>query len=146
MIILFKKAVRDMWRAKLRTLAIIVAIMMSVATGIGLVNATEDVFKTFDKRLDDTRYEDISIQFQTDTLDLDAIEEIPGVEQAMGRLLIKTQAVVDGTKYECHWIASPYHPDEPYSEVNGYQLNSGSYMSSPTARECVVGYLFADYN
>ena len=64
--ILFMKAVRDMWHAKLRTMAIIVAIFISVGCGIGLVNATRDILNTYDERLVDTHYEDIAIQFQMD--------------------------------------------------------------------------------
>jgi len=138
--ILLKKAVRDMWRAKLRTLAIIVAIMISVGTGIGMVNATGDIFKSFDKRLEDTHYEDISIQFVMDTMNLSMIESIDGVDEVMGRLLIKTQVEVKGKAYESHWISSPHYDKEPYSPLNGYQINSGSYVSSPTAKECMALY------
>lgn len=144
--ILLKKAVRDMWRAKLRTLAIILAIMISVGTGIGMVNATGDIFRSFDKRLEDTHYEDISIQFVMDALDLSMIEDVDGVDEVMGRLLIKTQVEIDGDEYESHWLSSPYYDKEPYAPLNGYLVNSGKYVSSPTAKECMIGYLFSDAN
>ena len=48
MIILVKKAFRDLYRSKLRSLSIILAIALSVGLGIGMVNATKDAFASFD--------------------------------------------------------------------------------------------------
>ena len=85
MIILLKKAIRDLLRSKMRTLSIIMAIALSVSLGIGLVNATRDALGSFDKRLDDTNYEDIDIQFDMSEVHLEEIGAIDGVDQVSGR-------------------------------------------------------------
>ena len=63
MMILIKKAARDLLRQKMRTISIVLAIALSVGLGIGLVNATKNAFDSFDKRLEITNYEDIDIRF-----------------------------------------------------------------------------------
>ena len=146
MIILLKKALRDLLRHKLRTFAIITAIILSVGLGMGMVNATRDAYETFDKRFDDTNYEDIDIHFDMSALNLTEIEGLDGVETAVGRLYIPTQVEFDDKKYEAHWISAPYHDNEPYSRINGYQIFRGKYISSREAGECLVGNLFADAN
>jgi len=146
MIILMKKALRDLLRHKLRTSAIITAIILSVGLGMGMVNATRDAYETFDNRFDDTNYEDIDIHFDMTALNLTEIEGLDGVETAVGRLYIPTQIEFGNKKYEAHWISAPYHDNEPYSQINGYQIFKGKYISSSEAGECMVGNLFADAN
>jgi putative ABC transport system permease protein len=146
MIILVKKAARDLLRHKLRTISIIIAIALSVGLGIGLVNATMDAFDSFDKRLEVTNYEDIDIQFDMSVLDIDEINGIDGVETAIGRNYLQTQAEFDEEKFKTYWISAPYYDEKPYSGINGYQLVEGRYVSSPEAREALVGHLFAEAN
>ncbi len=146
MIILVKKAFRDLYRSKLRTISIILAIALSVGLGIGMVNATKDAFASFDHRLEVTNYEDMDINFDTASLDMVAIEQIDGVDTAMGRLFIHTQIQVGEERFKAHWIGSPYYDKEPYSLINGYQMFSGEYVSGANSRECMVGNLFADAN
>lgn len=144
--ILVRKAIRDLWRSKLRTIAIIAAISLSVGLGIGLVNATKDAFESFDKRLEETNYEDIDIHFEMTNVSMDRIRSMEGVDSAIGRIFIQTQTIFEGEKYKTHWVASPYYDEEPYSRINGYQLTEGSYITSPTARQCLVGNLFSREN
>ncbi len=146
MLILIKKAARDLMRHKMRTISMILAIALSVGLGIGLVNATMDAFDSFDKRLEVTNYEDIDIRFEMSDIDLDELGDIEGVEQVNGRIFLETQVQVKNERYKTHWISSPYYPGEPYSLINGYQMIDGSYMSSENARETLVGHLFADAN
>ncbi|MGA1849087.1 MAG: ABC transporter permease, partial [Thermoplasmatota archaeon] len=79
-------------------------------------------------------------------IDLAEISRIEGVEDVMGRIFIETQVQVENEKFKCQWVSSPYYPEKPYSAINGLQLTSGSYVSSPTAREAVVGNLFSEAN
>ena len=144
--ILVRKAIRDLWRSKLRTTAIIAAIALSVGLGIGLVNATKDAFESFDRRLEVTNYEDIDIHFDMTRAPLDEIREVEGVDEVVGRIYIKTQTSVAGEKFKTHWLASPYYDEKPHSRINGYQLTEGEYVSSPDARECMVGNLFSEEN
>jgi len=146
MIILIKKAVRDLLRHKLRTISIILAIALSVGLGIGLVNATRDAFNSFDRRLEVTNYEDMDIRFDMAGVDLRAIGDIEGVEKVMGRIFIETQVRIGEERYKTHWISAPYYNEEPYSKINGYQLVDGSYVSGPDAYEGMIGHLFADGN
>ncbi|MCK5772710.1 MAG: ABC transporter permease, partial [Thermoplasmata archaeon] len=146
MIILLKKAVRDLLRSKMRTLSIILAIALSISLGIGLVNATRDALESFDKRLDDTNYEDIDIQFDMSEIDLDEIGAIDGVDQVSGRIFLETQAQYGEERYKAHWIASPYMEGKPYALINGYQITDGNPFSSPLSGECLVGSLFAGGN
>ena len=143
MLILARKAFRDLWHARLRTLAIISAIVLSVGLGVGLVNATRDIYESFDRRYEATNYEDVDIHFEIGAVNISGLKELPGVRSAMGRLMLPTQAEVDGEKFETHWISSPYYPDEPYSEINGYHIIEGRSISSPGAAEALVGNLFA---
>jgi len=142
--LLLVKAMRDLWHAKLRTIFILSAVILSVGLGIGLVNATKDVNESFDRRYETTNYEDIDILFETGAPDISAVRSIPGVAEAQGRLFLDTQAEYEGEKYEAHWLSAPYHTEKPYAAINGYHLFSGSYIASPEARECLVGNLFAD--
>lgn len=146
MIILAKKAVRDLRRAKLRTVSIILAIMISVGLGIGLVNATKNAFESFDKRYEVTNYEDIDIHFEMTELNITEIEAIEGVQEALGRLYIPTQVQVGSDRFEARWISAPYYEMKPYSKINGYQLVKGEYVSSPIAQEALAGNLFAREN
>ncbi|MFO8050492.1 MAG: FtsX-like permease family protein [Thermoplasmatota archaeon] len=146
MIILIKKAARDLLRHKLRTISIMLAIALSVGLGIGLVNATRDAFDSFDKRLEVTDYEDIDIRFDMSGIDLEDVDNIEGVKEVCGRLFLETQVQFGEERYKTHWISSPYHPEDPYSKINGYQMMEGSYISSERARESLVGNLFADAN
>ncbi|MGA1848085.1 MAG: ABC transporter permease [Thermoplasmatota archaeon] len=146
MIILIKKAVRDLLRHKMRTISIILAIALSVGLGIGLVNATRDAFNSFDKRLEVTNYEDIDIRFDLADVDIQEIQGIEGVDKVVGRIFIETQVQIGGERFKTHWISAPYHDEEPYSEINGYQLVDGSYMSGPDGYEAMVGHLFANGN
>jgi putative ABC transport system permease protein len=146
MIILIRKAVRDLLRHKMRTISIILAIALSVGLGIGLVNATRDAFNSFDKRLEVTNYEDMDIRFDNAEVDIRALEDIDGVEKAMGRMFIETQVQIGEDRFKTHWISAPYYDEEPYSEINGYQLVEGSYVSSPDSNQAMVGHLFADGN
>ncbi len=146
MIILVKKALRDLWHAKLRTISIILAIILSVGMGIGLVNATQDAFETFNGRFDDTNYEDIDIHFEIGNVNISEINEIEGVETAMGRLFIPTQVRIAGNKYEAHWISAPFYPQEPYSQINGYTLVDGNYFNNKNSPEGLIGNLFAKEN
>jgi len=143
MIILVRKAWRDLKQTKMRTASIILAIMLSVGLGISMVNATENAMVSFDKRTELTNYEDISIQFDDAEVDISTMEAMSGVDKAIGRLLISTQVKIGETRYETDWISAPYHDVKPHSEINGYQFLEGEYVSSPTARECLVGNLFA---
>jgi len=143
MIILIRKAWRDLKQTKMRTASIILAIMLSVGLGISMVNATENAMESFDRRTELTNYEDISIQFDDAELDISTMEAMSGVDKAIGRLLISTQVQIGQTRYETDWINAPYYDEKPYSLINGYQLIEGEYVSSPTARECLVGNLFA---
>lgn len=144
--VLVRKALRDIAGSKLRSLSIIGAIALSVALGIGLVNATEDALVSFDKRLEVTNYQDVDIHFDTSEVNLTEIEAIDGVEKATGRIFLKTQVRIDGERYKAHWIAAPYHPEEPYSEINGYEIYEGSYLAGPQAREAMIGHNFAEAN
>ena len=144
--ILVRKAIRDLWRSKLRTIAIISAIALSVGLGIGLVNATQDALESFDKRLEITNYEDIDIHFDMTNLSLDEVRSVEGVEEVMGRIFIKTQTSVGGEKFKTHWVASPYYEEKPYSKINGYQLTEGYYVSSADSSECLIGNLFSEQN
>ena len=144
--ILVKKALRDLWGAKLRTISIVLAIILSVGMGIGLVNATQDAFETFNDRFDDTDYEDIDIHFEMTGINITEINALEGVELAMGRLFIPTQVRIADKKYEAHWISAPYHPREPYSFINGYSFAKGSYFGSNDSREGLIGNLFAREN
>ncbi|MEA3557836.1 MAG: FtsX-like permease family protein [Candidatus Thermoplasmatota archaeon] len=146
MMILIKKAARDLMRQKLRTISMILAIALSVGLGIGLVNATRDAIDSFDKRLEVTNYEDIDIRFEMENIDLSELEDIDGVDNVNGRIFLETQVRIEEERYKTHWISSPYHPGEPYSLINGYQLIDGSYISSENANEALVGHLFADAN
>ena len=146
MIILVKKALRDLLRHKLRTTSIVIAIILSVGLGIGMVNATRDAYETFDKRFDNTNYEDIDVHFDMSKLNLTEINGLEGVEAAVGRLFLPTQVEIGNKKYEAHWIAAPFYENEPYSRINGYQIFHGKYISSREAGECMVGNLFADAN
>ena len=146
MIILLKKAIRDLLRSKMRTLSIIMAIALSVSLGIGLVNATRDALGSFDKRLDDTNYEDIDIQFDMSEVQLEEIGAIDGVDQVSGRIFLETQAQLGEERYKTHWIASPYMEGKPYALINGYQIAEGRPFSSSTSGEALVGNLFADGN
>jgi putative ABC transport system permease protein len=146
MMILVRKALRDLGMAKMRTASIILAIMLSTGIGIGLVNATRDAFESFDKRTEVTNYEDMDIMFDLAPIDIEAIEAIEGVGEVSGRLFIITQVQYGDEKYKAHWISSQYHNREPYAEINGYQFFEGDYVSSPDAREGLVGNLFAKAN
>ena len=146
MIILVRKAVRDLLRHKLRTISIIAAIALSVGLGIGLVNATKDAFDSFDRRLEVTNYEDIDIRFDMTGIDIDEIEAIDGVEAAMERLFLQTQVEFGNERYKTHWISAPYYPEKPYSRINGYQMVDGGYFDEAYNREALVGHLFADAN
>ena len=146
MLILIKKAARDLMRHKMRTISMILAIALSVGLGIGLVNATMDAFDSFDKRLEVTNYEDIDIRFEMNDIDIDELLDIEGVDHVNGRIFLETQVQVGNERYKTHWISSPYYPGEPYSLINGYQMIDGSYMSSENAREALMGHLFADAN
>jgi len=146
MMILLRKTFRDLWRAKLRTISIILAIVLSVGMGIGLVNATQDAFETFNGRFDDTNYEDIDIHFEMTGINISEINEIEGVDVAMGRLFIPTQVQLGEKKYETHWISAPFHPNDPYSLVNGYSFADGNYFISNNSREGLIGNLFAKEN
>ncbi|MGA1873599.1 MAG: ABC transporter permease [Thermoplasmatota archaeon] len=146
MIILVRKAVRDLLRHKLRTISIIAAIALSVGLGIGLVNATKDAFDSFDRRLEVTNYEDIDIRFDMTGIDIDEMEAIDGVEAAMERLFLQTQVEFGNERYKTHWISAPYYPEKPYSRINGYQMVDGGYFDEAYNREALVGHLFADAN
>lgn len=146
MLILIKKAFRDLTRSKLRSISIIMAIALSVGLGIGLVNATKDAFESFDKRLEVTNYEDIDVHVEMDEIDLEAIESIEGVETAVGRLLFRVQVQIGEERYKAHWISSPYQISKPHSPVNGYQITEGDYIESESSAQCLVGNLFADAN
>ncbi len=146
MIILLKKAVRDLMRNKLRTISMILAISLSVGLGIGLVNATRNAFDSFDKRLEVTNYEDIDIHFNMTSLDISEIENIDGVKQASGRTFIETQVGIGDERFKTHWISSHYYPEKPYSLINGYQLTDGNYISGPKKMEALIGNIFADSN
>lgn len=146
MLILVKKAARDLLRQKLRTISIVLAISLSVGLGIGLVNATQNAIDSFDKRLELTNYEDIDIHFDMTGIDLSDIRDIEGVDSVIGRIFIVTQVRAGDERYKTHWISSPHYPDEPYSKINGFQLVEGSYISSATADEGVIGNLFAESN
>ncbi|MGA1794039.1 MAG: ABC transporter permease [Thermoplasmatota archaeon] len=146
MMILVKKAARDLLRHKLRTISIIAAIALSVGLGIGLVNATRDAFDSFDKRLEVTNYEDIDIRFDMTDLDLDEIRGLEGVDTAIGRVFMQTQVQIGTERFKTHWISAPYHPERPYSYINGYQMVKGGYMDGADSREALVGHLFADAN
>ncbi len=146
MLILVKKAMRDLLRQKLRTISIMVAILLSVGLGIGLTNATQNAIDSFDKRLDVTNYEDIDMHFDMTTIDLDDINSIEGVDNAIGRVFITTQVQIGNEKYKAHWISSPYHPEKPYSAINGFQMTDGSYVSSNSSFQAVIGNLFAEQN
>lgn len=146
MLILIKKALRDLLRQKMRTISIILAIALSVGLGIGLVNATQNAFDSFDKRLEVTNYEDIDIRFDMTSVNLDEIGNIEGVEEVTGRIFITTQVQVGNERYKAHWISSPYYPEKPYSRINGYQMVDGSYMSSPESMEALAGNLFSEEN
>jgi putative ABC transport system permease protein len=146
MIILARKAMRDLRRAKLRTVSIILAIMISVGLGIGLVNATKNAFESFDKRYDVTNYEDIDIQFEMTNLNISEIGAIEGVEEVIGRLYIPTQVQIGNERFETSWISAPYYDKKPYSKINGYQLTDGKYVSSPLVKEALAGNLFAKEN
>ncbi len=146
MIILMKKAVRDLLRSKMRTISIIMAIALSVSLGIGLVNATRDALGSFDKRLDDTNYEDIDILFDMSEVQLEDIRAIDGVDQVSGRIFLETQAQYGEERYKTHWIASPYMEGKPYALINGYQIAEGGPFSSPISGEGLVGNLFAGGN
>ena len=87
--ILVRKALRDLWRSRLRTIAIISAIALSVGLGIGLVNATKDAFESFDRRLEITNYEDINIEFDMTNISIEDIRAVEGVKEAIGRILLK---------------------------------------------------------
>lgn len=144
--ILVKKAFRDLWSAKLRTISIIVTILLSVGLGIGLMNATHDAISSFDRRSESTNYEDMGLQFDPAALNLTQLGTVSGVKDVMGRMFILTQAQFGDTEYKSHWVCSPYYDHKPYSLINGYQMAEGRYMSSPTAQECLVGNLFAKAN
>jgi putative ABC transport system permease protein len=144
--ILVIKALRDLYRSKLRTISIIAAIALSVSLGIGLVNATKDAFASFDKRLELTNYEDIDIMFDRANISLEDVESIEGVDSVMGRLFFHAQAEYEGKGYETDWVAAPYLDSKPYAEINGYQITDGSYVSGPDSREALVGNLFAKNN
>ncbi|MDP7264609.1 MAG: ABC transporter permease, partial [Candidatus Thermoplasmatota archaeon] len=144
--ILVKKALRDLWQAKLRTISIILAIILSLGMGIGLVNATQDAFETFNGRFDNTNYEDIDIHFEITAVNISEINELEGVEAAMGRLFIPSQVSIADKKYEAHWISAPFYPTEPYSQINGYSLDDGNYFTSKNSREGLIGNLFAKEN
>jgi len=144
--ILAKKALRDLWSAKLRTISIIVTILLSVGLGIGLMNATNDAISSFDRRSEVTNYEDMGLQFDPAVLNLTGLGSVAGVKDIMGRMFILTQAQFGDVDFKSHWISAPFYDREPYSLINGYQLAEGRYMSSPTARECLVGNMFADAN
>lgn len=146
MMILIKKAVRDLLRHKMRTISIMIAIALSVGLGIGLVNATRNAFDSFDKRLEVTNYEDIDIMFDMTRINMSAVRDISGVEEVCGRVFIETQVQYGNERYKTHWISSPYHEEKPYSTINGYQMVKGDYVSSMYAREALVGHLFADAN
>jgi putative ABC transport system permease protein len=146
MMILIKKAARDLLRQKMRTISIILAIALSVGLGIGLVNATKNAFDSFDKRLEVTNYEDIDIRFDLTSIDIEDISRIEGVNEVNGRVFIVTQVQFEEERYKAHWISSPYYSEKPYSAINGYQLVDGSYMSSAAAREAMVGHLFSEAN
>jgi len=144
--ILVKKALRDLGRSRLRTISIISAIALSVGLGISLVNATKDALESFDKRLEITNYEDIDIEFDMTNISIEDIRAVEGVREAIGRILLKPQSSVGGEKYRTHWIASPHYDERPYSGINGVQLSDGKYVSSPLARECLIGNLFSKEN
>ncbi|MBN1539062.1 MAG: ABC transporter permease, partial [Candidatus Thermoplasmatota archaeon] len=146
MIILIKKAVRDLMRNKLRTVSIILAIALSVGLGIGLVNATRDAFDSFDRRLEVTNYEDIDIRFDMADLDMDEIRSMDGVDTTIGRIFMQTQVQIGTERFKTHWISAPYEPERPHSSINGYQMVDGDYVSSPDSREALVGHLFASAN
>jgi putative ABC transport system permease protein len=144
--ILAMKALRDLKGSRLRTASIVMAIALSMALGIGLVNATEDVKEMFSQRFEETHYEDFDIQYEMANITGEDIEDIEGVQTAVHRIYLETQAEFDGDVYKTHWISSPYHDEEPYAGVNGVQILDGGYPASADARECMVGNLFADGN
>ncbi|MBN1390442.1 MAG: ABC transporter permease [Candidatus Thermoplasmatota archaeon] len=146
MIILVRKAARDLLRHKLRTVSIVIAIALSVGLGIGLVNATKDAFDSFDRRLEVTNYEDIDIQFDMTVLDLDEIRSIEGVGTVVERTFMQIQVDFGSERYKTHWLSAPYYENKPYSEINGYQIVKGRSIGSPDAREALVGHLFAEAN
>ncbi|MGA1821382.1 MAG: ABC transporter permease [Thermoplasmatota archaeon] len=146
MLILIKKAFRDLSRSRLRSISIILAIALSVGLGIGLVNATKDAFESFDRRMEVTNYEDIDIHIELDDIDLRSIESIEGVETAVGRLMFRVQVRIGEDRYKAHWISAPYQETKPYSPINGYQITKGDYMGSKNSAQCLIGNLFADSN
>jgi putative ABC transport system permease protein len=146
MSILAKKTLRDLWKAKLRTIAIVAVIALSVGIGIGMVNAAQDAYHSFDKRYQVTNYEDIKISFGMTNLNLSQIQSINGVDTVVGRIFTQTQCAVGDKKFETQWIAAPYYDKAPYAQINGYQFFEGQYFSSADASEALVGNLFAKAN
>ena len=146
MSILAKKTLRDLWKAKLRTIAIIVVIVLSVGVGISMVNASQDAYHSFDKRYQVTNYEDMKISFDMTNLNLSQIQSINGVDSVMGRIFTHTQCKVGDKEFETHWIAAPYYDKAPYAQIDGYQFFEGQYFSSPSTPEALVGNLFAKAN
>ena len=144
--VLARKTLRDLRTAKLRTIAIIAVIALSVGLGIGMVNASQDAYHSFDKRYQATNYEDIRIDFAMTHLNISQIQSVSGVGSAMGRIFLPTQARVGGIEFETQWIAAPYYDKAPYAQIDGYQLFQGNYLSSPNAPEALMGNLFAKAN
>jgi putative ABC transport system permease protein len=146
MSILAKKTLRDLWKAKLRTIAIVAVIALSIGTGIGMVNAAQDAYRSFDNRFQVTNYEDMKISFDMTNLNLTQIQAINGVDTVMGRIFTHTQCKIGDKNFETHWIAAPYYGKEPYAQIDGYQFFEGQYFSSPDAPEALIGNLFAKAN
>ena len=144
--VLARKTLRDLRTAKLRTIAIIAVIALSVGLGIGMVNASQDAYHSFDARYQATNYEDIRIDFAMAHVNISQIQSVSGVGSAMGRIFLPAQTKVGGNEFETQWIAAPYYDKAPYAQVDGYQLFQGSYLSSPNAPEALVGNLFAKAN
>ena len=144
--VLARKTLRDLWKAKLRTIAIVAVIALSVGLGIGMVNASQDAYHSFDKRYQVTNYEDIRIDFGMTRLNISQVQSVSGVGSAMGRIFMPTLAEVGGSEFETQWIAAPYYDKAPYAQIDGYQLFGGHYLSSADAPEALVGNLFAKAN
>ncbi|KWX77549.1 hypothetical protein AMQ84_12440 [Paenibacillus riograndensis] len=88
--ILPQKMFRDIWHAKAQFLTIIIIVACGIFTFVGAITVGGRLEKSVSRFYDASRINDIWINVQnaSDT-DLDAIKQLPGVEEVQGRAVLK---------------------------------------------------------
>jgi putative ABC transport system permease protein len=143
---LHKKLLRQMWRTRGQTLAVISVVLCGTACLICLASAHRNLLLTRDTYYADYRLADFEIRVERAPLTtLFKLETIPGVRQVRGRIVEEVNLdIPDVSEPRTGRIVSM--PDKQETVLNDVLLTKGRWFSDGAAPEVVLSEDFAGAN